>query len=196
MSETKTEASASKVTTLDLVKQAQVEQIVVLNTNRRTQIEALADFDAVGGNENIEESLLSVVNMFPNGVRNEHLKRVFPDTELAKARTAADGMRLIVEQRLAPSLVLVDSVPPDASAGFFRWLRARPELADVPLLVVTTLATIELQPQITAVLRKPCRPDRLLAIVDALCGNSLVGRAEAALRARRLRMGGTTSKIV
>lgn len=115
---------------------------------------------------------------------------------LAKARTAADAMRLIVEQRLAPSLVLVDSVPPDASAGFFQWLRARPELADVPLLVVTTLATIELQPQITAVLRKPCRSDRLLAIVDALCGNSQVGRAEAALRARRLRMGGTTSKIV
>lgn len=116
MSETKTEASASKVTTLDLVKQAQVEQIVVLNTNRRTQIEALADFDAVGGNENIEESLLSVVNMFPNGVRNEHLKRVFPDTELAKARTALIAKGLIKQSGKRGDDVIIKPVVKPAGA--------------------------------------------------------------------------------
>jgi CheY-like chemotaxis protein len=87
-------------------------------------------------------------------------------------------------------------MPKVSGLEFFKWVKARPELADVPVLMVTALAHLELPQQVTAVLRKPYRPDRLLAVVDGLCGNSMVGKAEAALRARRLRMGGTSQKLV
>lgn len=114
---------------------------------------------------------------------------------IVTAADAVEAMRLIVEQRLVPSLVLLDLVTLKTSGmDFFQWLKARPEMADVPVLIATGARTVELPPQVTAVLRKPYRPDRLLAVVDALCGNSPVGRAEAALRARTLRMGGPGAK--
>lgn len=116
---------------------------------------------------------------------------------VAQGRGPDQAMALIAQQGLVPSLVILElDRPRIGRLDLLRWLRARPELVEVPVLIVTSLRSVELPPQVTAVLRKPCRPEHLLAIVDALCGKSPVGRAEAQSRARRLRMGGAGAKNV
>jgi len=92
---TQTEATASKTTKFDLVKQAQAEQLAGINDTRCTQIQQYKDFEGIGGNENIEDSLLIVAGKFPDGVRYDHLKMVFPESELATARTSLVAKGLI-----------------------------------------------------------------------------------------------------
>jgi len=116
---------------------------------------------------------------------------------VAEAAHADQAKALIAQQGLVPSLVILElNVPRIGGLDLLRWLRARPELGEVPVLIVTSLRSVELPPQVTAVLRQPYRPEHLLAIVDALCGKSPVGRAEAQSRARQLRMGGPGAKNV
>jgi hypothetical protein len=85
------------MTKLDLVKQAHAEQLALVNNTRCTQIQQHVDYEGIGGKENIENSVLTVVRKFPDGVRNEHLKTVFPDGELAKARTSLMAKGLITQ---------------------------------------------------------------------------------------------------
>jgi CheY-like chemotaxis protein len=111
------------------------------------------------------------------------------------AKGRADAARLLSSERLVPSLLLLDLLLPVLSGNeLFARMQTRPELAELPVLVMTASRTVELPKQVTAVLRKPYRADRLLAVVDGLCGRSPIGRAEAALRARELRMGGASVK--
>ena len=116
---------------------------------------------------------------------------------VAQAANRDEAMGLVAQQSLVPSLVLLElNMPRLGSLEILRWLRARPELSEVPVLLVTPLRSVELSPHVTAVLRRPFRPEHLMAVVEALCGKSPVGRAEAASRARQLRMGGPSTKPV
>ena len=87
--------SASTTATLDMVKQVQATQLAEINNTRCIQIQKHLDFQAIGGRENIEESVLTVVTTFPNGVLNEHLKGVFPEEQLAAARTSLKAKGVI-----------------------------------------------------------------------------------------------------
>ena len=116
MQEEKPEAPASNVVTLEMIKQVHTTQVAGLNDNRRTQILAVREHEGIGGKENIEESVLTVVRMFPDGVRNEHLKMGFPDAELATARISLVAKGLITQSGKRGDDVIIKPVLKPAGA--------------------------------------------------------------------------------
>jgi CheY-like chemotaxis protein len=91
--------------------------------------------------------------------------------------TAADGHTALDALSRIEHLciVLLDLVMPGMNGwDFLKELRARPDLASVPVIVHTSAP--EAAPQdVTSVLRKPLQFDRLLAIVREHCAVAKLG---------------------
>jgi CheY-like chemotaxis protein len=86
--------------------------------------------------------------------------------------TAADGQEALEAIPRIDHLcvVLLDLLMPRMNGwDLFEKLRARPELASVPVIVHTSAPT-QAPVGATRVLQKPVRLDRLLAIVQGYCG--------------------------
>jgi DNA-binding response OmpR family regulator len=80
---------------------------------------------------------------------------------------AADGLTALVtlEQR-RPALVVLDlSLPHLDGESVLTEITARPDLHDIPVVIVTGTDTTLATTHPAAILRKPCDPDRLVEIV-------------------------------
>ena len=88
-------------------------------------------------------------------------------------RTAADGRRAMEEvKEERPALILLDlEMPAETGTGFFRKLRDKKELRDIPVIVVSGLAgrNVAVSRRIP-VLDKPLDRDRVLAEVRKALG--------------------------
>ena len=70
-------------------------------------------------------------------------------------------------------LVLLDLLMPRMNGwDFFAKMRARPELADIPVIVHSS-SPLEAPAGVTRVLQKPVTLDRLLSVVQEYCGGQL-----------------------
>ncbi|MCO5166769.1 MAG: response regulator [Planctomycetes bacterium] len=96
-----------------------------------------------------------------------------------RAAAAADGqdaIRLLEGDGRAPCLVLLDLMMPGMNGWEFRrWLAGRPELAQVPVVLLSAHANLPAEARaldVAAFLRKPIDVDRMLDTVASLCGPS------------------------
>jgi DNA-binding response OmpR family regulator len=84
------------------------------------------------------------------------------------AAVAPDGLtalRHLDEHR--PSLIVLDlHLPQLRGEAILREIHAHPELCDTPVIVVTADEPRAAVARATAILRKPCPPDRLLSVID------------------------------
>lgn len=71
---------------LQLAKEAQAEIQTDLNDKRIEMIKMLKEYESIGGEENVEESLMEIALAFPAGIAYPFLQRVFPEVALTKAR--------------------------------------------------------------------------------------------------------------
>ena len=91
-----------------------------------------------------------------------------------EVRQAADGVEAaeVMTGQEKPNLVLLDAwMPRMDGRAFLDWLRDRPELDDVPVVVLTACPAPLTSDRALAVMRKPYDVDQLLAIVHGLCGS-------------------------
>lgn len=70
------------------------------------------------------------------------VERVFPDVQIRKARTLREALET-VDRGFAPDLVMFDLKLPDV-AGISGFLNLRRRLPDTPILVISSLASVEL----------------------------------------------------
>lgn len=71
---------------LDLVKEAQAEVQSNVTAKRNELIDALMEHKSIGGEDQAKESLLEIVERFPEGISYPFLQSVFPDVNLTAAR--------------------------------------------------------------------------------------------------------------
>ena len=79
-------ATAPEQTKVGLVKEAQAEQQTVITGGRLELIESLMVHKSIGGDDQIEESLLEILSKHPKGISYSLLQAVFPDAGLMIAR--------------------------------------------------------------------------------------------------------------
>jgi DNA-binding response OmpR family regulator len=91
-------------------------------------------------------------------------------------RTAVDGMMALwqIDQQLPDVIVLDLDLPGVSGIDFLKELRARPDTAVLPVIVVTG-TDWELPGGVNAVLRKPVAPDTLVDVVGRAVNRSLLG---------------------
>ena len=87
--------------------------------------------------------------------------------------TATNGrtaLEMLARSEVKPSLILLDLMLPVMDGWrFAERLRAIPELADIPIAVVSAYDEPPAPPGIVGFLRKPLRDTTLLELVDAYC---------------------------
>jgi DNA-binding response OmpR family regulator len=101
------------------------------------------------------------------------LREALDDAE-HEVRAAADGLEaLAIAAEWPPDAIVLDLMMPNMDgAGFLRERRARPDLAKVPVLVLTAhphhqrvVAGLD----VTLLLRKPYDLNELIAAIDVMC---------------------------
>jgi DNA-binding response OmpR family regulator len=89
----------------------------------------------------------------------------FEGFEVAVATDGVTALRHLDEHRV--DLVVLDlHLPQLRGETILHEINADPELRDTPVIVVTADEPKVTTPQATAILRKPCAPDKLLAVID------------------------------
>lgn len=89
----------------------------------------------------------------------------FEGFDVAVAPDGLTALRHLDERR--PDLIVLDlHLPQFRGEAILRELQAHPELRDTPVVVVTADEPRAAIAQATAILRKPCLPDRLLSVID------------------------------
>ena len=89
----------------------------------------------------------------------------FEGFDVAVAMDGLSALRHIDVRR--PDLIVLDlHLPQLRGEAILREIQAHPELSDTPVIVVTADEAKAAVAQATAILRKPCMPDRLLSVID------------------------------
>jgi hypothetical protein len=88
-------------TAKELVKDAQREALSEVTRCRRAQLDALKDYEELGGVDDYQESLADVVKEYTKGIGLSVLRAVFPDAALLNAAREAlkDAGRLTEEKK-------------------------------------------------------------------------------------------------
>lgn len=113
------------------------------------------------------------------------VRLVLADHGLARVAVArsADAMwKALAAEK--PALILLDLLLPDAHGlGLLAALRECPEYADIPVVILTSVATgshpADSMPGAAAVLRKPLSPRALLKTVQELLQNDHTRRSQS-----------------
>jgi DNA-binding response OmpR family regulator len=115
-----------------------------------------------------------------SGPRKKHILIVEDDRALAsmyrttlsfegfEVAVAGDGLAALrhIDQQRLDLLVLDLHLPQLRGEAILKEIAARPELSHTPVIVVTGDDAKVAIAQATAILRKPCAPDRLLSVID------------------------------
>ena len=81
-------ASAPATSKLALAKAAQAEVQSEITAQRVALVTTMLEYDSIGGEDKTQESLLAIVEKFPDGLPYAFLQTVFPDAALTAAREA------------------------------------------------------------------------------------------------------------
>ena len=89
----------------------------------------------------------------------------FEGFDVAVANDGLAALRHIDAQK--PDLIVLDlQLPTLRGEAILRELHSHPEMADIPVIVVTGEEARSTVAQATAILRKPCAPERLIRTID------------------------------
>ena len=89
----------------------------------------------------------------------------FEGFDVAVANDGLSALRQIDLQK--PDLIVLDlQLPTLRGEAILRELHSHPEMADIPVIVVTGEEARAAIKQASAILRKPCAPDRLIRTID------------------------------